>query len=228
MEGTAEAAGIGPSAEREVPPALTAEAAVPAEEAAGPAPTRFRIFKRGGWRKAFRLEDVVWETLEQAATGEGLKLADYVRRLTGAFGPDVNVSSQMRVSAVEWLSRRCRMLQQRQAPDRLLAAVLAAPLPCFVISGGRELVRSNAEFQAYLAARAREAGGEAPGAVTMALDAPMARVLALLAGDAGRAVACGFSIRAGTATMTGRARVTLLPDERDWLVGYVLPDAPQP
>lgn len=207
-------------------PLAAAAAPVPAREAdgVGPAATRFRVFKRGSWRRAFRLEDVFWDTLEDAAAAEGMKLADYVKRLTGAFGPDVNVSSQMRVRVVEWLARRCRALEAVATPDRLMPSVLAAPVPCFVISAGRDLVRSNAEFQVYLTGRTRAAGVEGPASVTMALDAPVARVVALLASEEGRALACGFTIRCGTISLAGRARVTLLPPGRDLIVGYVLAD----
>lgn len=190
--------------------------------------TRFRIFKRGPWRRAFRLEDAFWETLEQAAAAEGLKLADYVRRLAAGCADGVNVSAQMRVQAVEWLAQRCRSLEAETAPDRLMAAVLAAPVPGFVISAARDLVRSNAEFQAYLGARARQAGIAEAGPVTMALDAPVARVVALLAAEEGRALACGFTIRSGAVALNGRARVTLLPPGRDLIVGFVLPEEGSP
>lgn len=213
-----------------VPSAAVPSAAVPFAGTAAlaeAAPTRFRLFKRGPWRKAFRLEDVFWDVLEQAAASEGLKLADYVRRLAAPFGPEVNVSSQIRVRVVEWLVRRCRLLEQAQAPDRLMASVLAAPVPCFVISAGRDLVRSNAEFQAYLAERAGLAQAGEPGSVTMALDAPVSRIVALLAAGDGRALACGFTLRSGATTMSGRARVALLPPGRDLVVGYVLPEPPR-
>jgi predicted DNA-binding ribbon-helix-helix protein len=218
--------GLGATPMAAAPMAAAPLAAAPlaAADFSGAAATRFRIFKRGGWRKAFRLEDVFWETLDQAAAGEGVKLADYVKRLTDTLGPDVNVSSQMRVRAVEWLAQRCRALADGQSTDRLMGSVLAAPVPCFVISAGRELVRSNAEFQAYLGKRARESGGAPAAGVTMALDAPVARIVALLSAQEGRALACGFIIRSGAATMNGRARVTLLPPGRDLLVGYVLED----
>ena len=184
---------------------------------------RFRIFKRGSWRRAFRLEDVFWEALERAARDEQLKLGDYVKQLADSSAPDANISSLMRVRAMEWLNRRCEMLEAAQAPARLLPAVMAAPVPCFVISASRELVASNAEFTGYVTAQAKPDAAAQSTKVHMSLDMPVQKLLEKLSEAPGRTVACGFSIRTPAALLLGRARLSLLHAERrDMLVGYVL------
>jgi predicted DNA-binding ribbon-helix-helix protein len=189
----------------------------------GPGSLRFRIFKRGTWRRAFRLEDVFWDALESAAKSEQKKLGDFVKQLTDSSAPDANISSLMRVRAMEWLNARCADLEAAQDPRRMLQSLMAAPVPSFVISASRELVSSNAEFTAFVTAHARPGRPAEPTKVHMSLDVSVQKLIDLLVAEHGRPVACGFSIKTSDAQVSGRARLALVqPQMRDLLVGYVL------
>ncbi len=186
-------------------------------------PTRFRVLRRGAWRKAFRLEPVVWDTLEDMARGRSQPLAELVRQLVEEAGAEANASSGLRVAALAYLRDRRQVLEASLAPAPLLHAVLAAPVPCFVVSASRELVRSNAEFQAFVAARTGAARLGEGASISLSLEAPVARLIDVLSAAPDRAVACGFTLRAADAVVTGRARTSLVhPARRDLVVGYVI------
>ena len=190
-----------------------------------PAETRFRIFRRGEWRRAFRLEQVFWAALEEAAAEKGTKVADYVRSIVeGETDGAANSSSLLRVHAATWLQARVARLEVAQQQREILHAALAAPLPCFVISATRALVSFNTEFSAYVTGRAQAASAEDVSKARLTLDIPVDRLIEVLAGQPGRVVLCGFNIRTSAAIASGRARVTLVqPSRRDLVVGYILP-----
>lgn len=191
----------------------------------GPGAMRFRIFKRGPWRRAFRLEEAYWEVLEQAAFEAGFKIADYVKALVDASPePDANQSSMLRVHAVAWLKARVDRLKVGQDPREILHAALAAPVPCFVISATRALVNYNAEFSSYVVGRAQAASEDDVSKARLSLDVPIDRLIDVLTAPPGRAVICGFTIRTSLAIATGRAKVTLAqPSRREMVVGFILP-----
>lgn len=205
------------------PPRVGRIAAPGAGDAAGP--LRFRIFKRGAWRRAFRLEQAYWDVLERAAADAGLKIADYVKGLVDATAETgANQSSMLRVHALAWLRRQADGLAKGQEPREILHAALAAPLPCFVISANRALVNFNGEFSSYVVGRAQAASEDDVSKARLSLDVPVDKLIELLSAQPGRAVLCGFTIRTSLAIATGRAKVTLAqPSRRDLVVGYVLP-----
>ena len=105
----------------------TAAAATPA--GAGPAETRFRIFRRGEWRRAFRLEEVFWTALEDAAADKGVKVADYVRSIVdGEPEGAANSSSLLRVHAATWLQDRIARLEVAREQREILHASNAGDL----------------------------------------------------------------------------------------------------
>lgn len=202
-----------------------------------PGETRFRIFRRGDWRRAFRLEQVFWDALEEAAAARGLKLADHVRAIVDGEADAApgdapqpartdapNASSLLRVHAAQWLRERIAGLAVAQAQREVLHAALAVPVPCFVISATRALVSFNPEFSAYVTGRAQAASAEDVSKARLTLDVPVDKLIEVLAGQPGRVVICGFTIRTSAAIASGRARVTLAqPSRRDLVVGYILP-----
>ncbi|MCP8939316.1 ribbon-helix-helix domain-containing protein [Alsobacter sp. SYSU M60028] len=197
----------------------------PAEDpAGGPTAMRFRIFKRGGWRRAFRLEEVFWDVLGEAADAAQTKIGDYVKALVDeAEGTGVNQSSMLRVHAAQWLRERLRAVTVATQGREVLHAALQAPVPCFVISSSRALIHFNAEFSNYVIGRAQAANAEDVSKARLSLDAPVDRLIEVLSSPPGRVVICGFTIRTSAAIATGRAKVMLAqPSRKDMLVGYIL------
>ncbi len=207
-----------------VEPAVTP--AVIAPEAESASPMRFRIFKRGTWRRAFRLEEIFWQILADAAVATNTKLADYVKALSDETdGSGANQTSLLRVHAAEWLMTKARALQIATEPREVLHAALQAPVPCFVIGANRSLINFNPEFSNYVIGRAQAANAEDVSKARLSLDAPVDKLIEVLSQPPGRVVVCGFTIRTSSAIATGRAKVTLIqPNRRDMLVGYILPN----
>lgn len=207
---------------------MSAEPALLAEEPEGDTPTtmRFRIFKRGAWRRAFRLEEVFWQVLGEASAAGKTKIGDYVKALVDeAEGSGVNQSSMLRVHATEWLLKRVRSLETASEAREVLHAALQAPVPCFVVGANRALLHFNPEFSTYVIGRAQAANAEDVSKARLSLDAPVDRLIEVLSAPPGRVAICGFSIRTPSAVATGRAKVSLVqPHRRDMIVGYVLPN----
>jgi predicted DNA-binding ribbon-helix-helix protein len=203
-------------------------AAPPTAEDAGPRAAgslRFRVLKRGEWRRAFRLEDEFWTVLEEAAAAEGLKIADYVRGLLERTGEDAaNASSLLRVTAVAYMTGQRDRLLRSTTMAEVVHPAIAAPVPCFVVSEKRALVSFNAEFSNYVMARTQAVDRDEVGKARLTLDVPVDKLIEILSQPPGRVALCGFTIRTPSATATGRARVTLAqPSRRDLVVGYVMP-----
>ena len=156
-----------------------------------------------------------------------MKVADYVRSIVDA-APEgegaANSSSLLRVHAATWLQSRIERLEVARQQREILHAALAVPLPCFVISATRALVSFNTEFSAYVTGRAQAVSAEDVSKARLTLDVPVDRLIEVLAGQPGRVVLCGFTIRTSAAIASGRARVTLAqPSRKDLVVGYILP-----
>ena len=183
---------------------------------------RFRVLRRQGWRKAFRLEAIFWETLEAAAREKGLRLTEFVHDLV--VGQPGNQTSALRVVATGWLKRRYRRLQEKTAPARLIGLLQAAPVPSFAIDQSRKLVAHNREFVDLVRADTL-AGSDSEDISTarLALDAPLDALIAELEKNPGKILTCGYTIRHDSTRRVGRARVILVPAEKGrTIVGYIL------
>ena len=184
---------------------------------------RFRVLRRQGWRKAFRLEAIFWETLEAAAQDKGLRLTEFVHdRVAGQSG---NQASALRVAAAGWLWRRYQRLRKTTAPARLIDLLQAAPVPSFAIDQSRRLVAHNREFVDLVRAETRgEPESHDISTARLALDAPLDALIAELEKDPAKVLTCGYTIRHDSTRRVGRARVMLVPAEKGrTIVGYILP-----
>jgi len=183
---------------------------------------RFRVLRRQGWRKAFRLEAIFWETLEAAAREKGFRLTEFVHdRVAGQPG---NQASALRVAAAVWLTRRYQRLRKITAPARLIDLLQAAPVPSFAIDQSRRLVAHNREFADLVRADTR-ADPESHDISTarLALEAPLDALIAELEKNPGKVLTCGYTIRHDSTRRVGRARVILVPAEKGrTIVGYIL------
>jgi len=183
---------------------------------------RFRVLRRQGWRKAFRLEAIFWETLEAAAQEKGLRLTEFVHGLVA--GQPGNQASALRVAAAGWLSRRYHRLRKTTAPARLIGLLQAAPVPSFAIDQSRRLVAHNREFVDLVRADT-PVGSESQDISTarLALDAPLDALIAELENNPGKILTCGYTIRLDSTRRVGRTRVILVPAEKGrTIVGYIL------
>jgi len=193
-------------------------------EPSSPASLRFRILKRQGWKASFRLEEIFWQVLSEAAQAKNLKVADYVKDTIERLDDDgCNQSSALRVHAVEYLLGRCRALQDQGNLNGVIATALATPSPCFVLSSARQLINHNREFQEFVAAASAQISPAGVAQVLLTLDVEVPKLIDLLESKPGNVLTCGYSLRIDSRLIRGRARVALLAQNNvKVLVGYVL------
>lgn len=115
---------------------------------------RFRILTVNGKRRAFALEPIFWDILEEAAEAESLRVGEYVSRLLEN-ASRTNHSAFLRVKAAEWVERR-----REQFRDKDLLAVghrIAASHsgPCFVIDQLGLIAAHNKAFSDLLRSEAK-------------------------------------------------------------------------
>ena len=185
---------------------------------------RFRILKRQGWKASFRLEEIFWQILSEAAHRKNLKVADYVKDTIERFKGDArNQSSALRVHAAEYLLARCHALQAHGSISNLIGAALAAPSPCFVLSPARTLINHNQEFQDFVAAVSAQISPSGATQALLTLDAEVPKLIDLLQSKPGNVLTCGYSLRVDSRLLRGRARVALIAqNDIKVLVGYIL------
>ncbi len=197
--------------------------AEPGEDGASPDRLRFRILKRGDWRRAIKLEEIFWKSLEEMAAQEGLKLTDYVRSVLDALPDHANQTAELRAHVARRLHDRLAETQERLAGSGASGMLQAAPVPGFVTGPGLGLIAYNGEFLRLIRrAAAREEHQGVPQA-RLNLDAPLSHIVDLLARSRPRPLECGFTLTVDHRAMRGRVRVCLMPgpNGREDLMGFV-------
>lgn len=185
---------------------------------------RFRILKRGSWRRAIKLEGIFWTLLELAAKRHSLKLTDYVREVLGEASSSRNQTSDLRVHAARWLHDRLEETERKleeASPQRLIQAV---PLPAFIIGHKRGLIAHNSEFASFIRSVADKEQIAEVSQARLTLDAPLAAIIETLRATSKRALDCGFQIVLNERRLKGRVRVSLVPGSagRTDIMGFVL------
>lgn len=200
----------------------------PISEPASASSLKFRILKRQGWKASFRLEEIFWQILGDAARAKNIKIADYVKDAIDNMGGDArNQSSALRVHAAEFLLARCLALQANGEAGGAINAALASPSPCFVLSSGRKLINHNREFYDFVSAAGAFVSPAGVSSALLTLDAEVPKLIDLLASKPGNALTCGYTLRLDARLLRGKARVVLVvQNEAKMLVGYILDSAP--
>ena len=109
-----------------------------------------RILQHAGRRYSLKLDQIVWETLEELAEDGGLRLNELIARVAQETGDDAGLTSALRNYCLRELRRR---LSQRDAEVKTLtltsrgvpAALLAqaCPAPCFLIGRDQLILEAN-------------------------------------------------------------------------------------
>jgi len=116
-----------------------------------------RILQHAGRRYSLKLDQVVWETLEELAEDGGLRLNELVARVAQEAGDDAGLTNALRSYCLRELRRR---LSQRDAEVKALtltsrgvpAALLAqaCPTPCFLIGADQLILETNEQAQKWM------------------------------------------------------------------------------
>lgn len=190
---------------------------LPASDDAGgpPAETadfQFRVFRRGEERRAFRLERVFWDLLEQAATAKGQKLRDLVFSLIDQEPDAKNLASSLRTAGAKWASERNTALSESAGAQSGLVLFHACPSPGIVIGEDRRIVAFNIAMQNFIAGRRPHALRSDMVDARFAFELPVGQIIKFLVEAPGKFMECGFRITLGSEALTGRCRACLYRD----------------
>jgi predicted DNA-binding ribbon-helix-helix protein len=191
-------------------PALPAsgETAAPAEAT----DFQFRVFRRDDERKAFRLERVFWDLLEQAASAKGQKLRDLVFSVIDREPDAKNLASSLRSAAAKWANERHAALAESGGTQSAIVLFHACPAPGIIIGEDRRIVAFNIAMQTLIASRRPHALRNDMVDARFAFELPVAQIIKFLVEAPGKFMECGFRITLGEEALTGRCRVCLYRD----------------
>lgn len=111
---------------------------------------RHRIIQHAGRRFSVKLDDLVWENLEQLAAGAGMRLNQLVSRVVSSAGEGANITGALRQYCLDAALKRVKELERaaedsrlsgRGVPIALLAE--ASPSPCLIVGGDHKVRRAN-------------------------------------------------------------------------------------
>ena len=175
------------------------------------ADAQFRVFRRGEERRAFRLERVFWDLLEEAAAAKGQKLRELVFSLIDQEPDSKNLASSLRTAGAKWASERNAALASSTAPQAGLVLFHACPSPGIVIGEDRRIVAFNIAMQNFIAGRRSQLRGDMVDA-RFAFELPVSQIIKFLVEAPGKFMECGFRITLGGEALSGRCRVCLYRD----------------
>src|SRR5689334_8276137 len=188
--------------------------AVPSQHVVLPAPadtvaaqdaeSQFRVFRRGEERRAFRLEPVFWDLLEQAAAAKGQKLRDLVFALIDQEPDAKNLASSLRTASAKWAEQRNAALADSAGTQSGIVLFHACPSPGLIIGEDRRIVAFNIAMQNFIAARRLHALKNDMVDARFAFELPIAQIIKFLVDAPGKFMECGFRITLGEEALTGR------------------------
>jgi predicted DNA-binding ribbon-helix-helix protein len=173
---------------------------------------QFRVFRRGDERRAFRLERVFWELLEQAASAKGQRLRDLVFSLIDQEPDAKNLASSLRTAGAKWANDRHAALMDAAPPSSGLVMFHACPSPGIIIGEDRRIVAFNTAMQKFIAVRRPNALKSDMVNARFAFELPVGQIIKFLVEAPGKFMECGFRIVLGEESITGRCRVCLYKD----------------
>jgi predicted DNA-binding ribbon-helix-helix protein len=116
-----------------------------------------RILQHAGRRYSLKLDEIVWETLEELAAESDLRLNELVARVAQETGDDDGLTNALRNYCLRELRRRLTQrdaaiktltLTSRGVPAALLAQ--ACPTPCFLIGNAQIIQEANEPAQKWM------------------------------------------------------------------------------
>jgi predicted DNA-binding ribbon-helix-helix protein len=143
--------------------APTASEAAKAPPEPGPHEIEFRVVSSQGTRHALKLERIFWMLLEAAASASRDRLGPYIGKVLTTASGEQSKSSFLRAHAADWMRRRLVEISATSLARKSLGSiVLAAPMPCFVVTPQNTVEVQNQAFMDLLKARSESTGSALP------------------------------------------------------------------
>jgi predicted DNA-binding ribbon-helix-helix protein len=140
--------------------------------------------KIGGRKRAFSLEPVFWEALDEIAQRNSDRLGASITRLLGD-GPHRNAASILRTGATGWLLQEYRKLSARDYKSLGQRIVDSIPVPAFVMDQRKEILAFNRAFLHLGIPNS----GQKSGNARLRLNAAFDRVVEVISQDPQRSLA---------------------------------------
>lgn len=116
-----------------------------------PVPMRHRIIQHAGRRFSVKLEDVVWNSLEELAAQSGMRLNQLVAQIASRAGDGANLTGSLRQYCLESALQRIKELERQLEDQRLSRGGVpitlfaeACPAPCLIVDAEHKMMRANA------------------------------------------------------------------------------------
>lgn len=189
-----------------------------------PATPFFRAVNVNGKRKGFRLEKSYWTALEKLSAEAGMSLGEFIGRIEERHRDTRNLSSMLRVFAVESLGRKLSDLRDKASPEAILKGINACPSPVFVLSGARQLRGHNAAFLRYVRSNfIFEDDQPVSSSLRLQIDMSTADLIARLKETNEGFLTVGFAIGMDNRRVRGRINALLAPSwNEELIVGYII------
>jgi predicted DNA-binding ribbon-helix-helix protein len=176
--------------------------------------TKFRILKIGGRKRAFSLEPVFWNILEEAAQQASMRLGDYVSNLL-AEAPNGNNSSLLRSKAAEWAAAQAERRRDKGLIGLARRIVISHSSPAFVMDQYRQLVACNRQFEDLIAMASNKTPAVRMAEIDVRLGVPMGELGRVLRDYPEKFLRANFAARWGELERSGALNIMLVGDEKD-------------
>jgi predicted DNA-binding ribbon-helix-helix protein len=185
----------------------------------------FRAVRHGDVRRGLRLERIYWNVLKEISRREGIPVGAVIDRIAGGASLQTNLTSAVRVNLMQWLSMELEHTRSHVGLRMVDRLVQACPSPVFALQEDRRIVAYNQAFLNFIQARFSRFSTALIGkGLRLALDMPIAELVATLLEADNRPVITGFAVGMDDQRLRGRISVILAPNpEKHTILGYILP-----
>ena len=185
---------------------------------------KFRAVGRAGMRRGIRLERAFWGILKAMASANRTSISSLVGELANHRSDGTNLSSNIRVACVNWLSNQNSELARLASLQTTNAILGACPTPAFALSSSKKILTFNSPFQLLVRRQLPvSADLESRQDLRLALDMNVNDVFERLDTAGEKPVASGFVIGAGERRYRGQLNLVRAPvREPELLLAFVV------
>ncbi|MDC9701045.1 MAG: ribbon-helix-helix domain-containing protein [Alphaproteobacteria bacterium] len=185
---------------------------------------QFRIFKRSGERRAFRLERTFWAVLERAAKQQEKRIGDLVFDIIYQSEDANNLSSVLRGYALSWLDEQARVHSVKLVSEAAFVVFNTSPSAGFIFDENRHVISYNKAMIGFMNQCAGSSSVEIRE-VRLSFELTIPSIFEIIGNKSGKVVECGFRFVFSGKTVAERARISqlvTLPHEPRRLLAFVL------
>ncbi len=184
----------------------------------------FRAVSIASKRKGLRLENIFWQTLEQASREDNMPLSTILLSVDEAGEKSPNLSSFARAYSAIWLKKKLDHARAVASFDQVIRTINSCPSPVFVTSQDRRLRAYNPAFLRYVRRHIPMEDLEvAPKNLRLQMDTGSAELIEQLKTEKETILNVGFTFGFNERRVRGRLNAVLASCwNEDLVTAYVL------